>query len=155
VTDQVERRAGLTEVTAKLSQLDTDVKELKGKFRVIWGFAGMVLLQGGAFVFGYGKLVQQLEDFNLGTVQSDVSAIVNVASQHGDEMNSLRASIAQLRGEMLSIREDISVRTDDRYRRADWDANKLWLEERFNNISQRVGHLESEHHTGRNRIEHQ
>lgn len=105
----------------------------------------------------WGELRQQVTNLNLDTLETNARVAIQVAGQHGNELNMIRKDDAIMRGEMLQIRagvdeirKEIRMRTDDRYRRSDaivdQEKNKAWLNERFKNVIQRIEHLESEHH---------
>ncbi len=154
---EVERRKNLGDISSKLGEMETDVAVIKadierqaGIRKLMWGMSAMLLTQAIAGSVGYGKLQAKLDGMDLSGLRKDVSTALVVLGDHGTELQTVRDEQHRIRGVQDDMRKqfvsDLAARTDDRYRRSDWLANKLWLEEKFVNFEQRVEHLEESHH---------
>ena len=164
-----ERRQGLNEVNDRLIHVETSIAVIESRIIDTQGLKKLVV---GQIVFltitlvgvgiAWGELRQKVSSFNLDMVEKNTAIAISVAEQHGEEILLIRQDDAMIKGEVLQMRKDIAEmhkemrsRTDDRYRRSDaissWEAQKAWLLERFKNLDQRIGHLESEHHRARNK----
>jgi len=159
-----ERRHGYEELAEQIHILNTDLATIKVTLkdhaafkRVLWGnaFAMVVLL--ASFSFGYGKLTYKIEHMNLARLEKNVATSLVVLGDHGTELKNVRDEQFRIRGVLDDMsnrfQKELSVRTDDRFRRSDWNAGVLWIKERFKNFEQRIGHLEDTHHKDKRRHE--
>jgi len=161
-----ERRHDYKEVTNRLGHLEASLAVIEMRVAdtttmkkwVMGQLAVLIIALIGAAA-GWGELTQKVEGLDLELIESNAKVAIQVAGQHGLELNQIRErdaiisnEIIQLRNSLSEVRSNVRKRTDDRYRRSDaindWKAQEHWLEERFKNYDQRIGHLESEHHSG-------
>ena len=161
-----ERRHGFDDVTASLGTLQTRLAVIESRVddtaamkKWVVGQLVVLMLSLIGVAAGWGELTQKVEGLDLDLIESNAKVAIQVAGQHGLELNQIRErdaiisnEIIQLRNSLSEVRSNVRKRTDDRYRRSDaindWKAQEHWLEERFKNYDQRIGHLESEHHSG-------
>lgn len=69
---------------------------------------------------------------------SNQSAIaISVAEQHGSELELLRRDYSALRGELVSLREDLRTRMDDRFKGADARAMEARLMNRIERLERK------------------
>ncbi len=60
---------------------------------------------------------------------------IDVAAQHGDEMNMIR-------GEISALRQEIYQRTDDRYKGKDAERYQQYIERRLEQVEEKLDRLE-------------
>jgi hypothetical protein len=64
---------------------------------------------------------------------------IEVAKDHGTELKLLREDYTALRGEIAGLRTTINRNMDDRFRGTDWERERRWIEQRFENLEQQIG----------------
>ena len=109
-----------------LHHMDTRITLLENEFgtftlahsdfkKWVRGIAVIVILQvlGGAMAFA--KLSQQVETLDLDDMQLNVSTSLAVLAAHGNEIQAVRDENARLRTVIDTVRDEITVRTANRF----------------------------------------
>ena len=73
----------------------------------------------------------------VGEIGNNAEVALQVARDHGGELESLRSTVATLRGEMLA-------RTEDRFRETDYTRERKAIDERFRWLERELARLDRE-----------
>lgn len=155
---ETERRHGIDEFIEKLNDVEVDVAVIKadnqrqaGTRRIIFGMAAMLFVQIIAAAVGYGKIQTKLDHMDLSQLEKEMTATLEILSDHSSELKAVRDEQFRVRGMVddmrIQFQSELTMRTADRFYRSDWDAAKLWVNERFGNVQLRIEHLEKHHHS--------
>ena len=101
------------------------------------------------------KMVGNLEEFP--TVLNNSNVAIQVAQQHGEEINLIRGEFQSLQGQIIifkqhmkedftdfetSVNEILKDKTDDRFRGKDWEREKHWIHSEHNRFLEKFRHLD-------------
>jgi len=111
-----------------LHAIDTRVTIIEGELHALAATAKWIksivvvlVIQIVLAAVGYGRLMEQVDQFHIDGLEVNVNTALQVLADHGSELDGIRTEDARLRTSIDSIRKEINQRTQDRFTGRDGD----------------------------------
>ena len=125
----------LADIRTRLALIESDLQ--RGSKTMAWlrGIAVVVVLQVGAFIYGYAQLQIRVDSINLEefetaliTLEKNMTTAMTVLGDHGTEFADVREEQARIRGQLdqfhsflENVRQKADSQTRDRFYKDDGD----------------------------------
>ena len=124
----MDETAVLNDIDKRVVAIEVDLRGMAAVRKVIWSLAVAVVIGATSAVYGYGKLVEKLDNINLMELETHIGTLLVVAGDHGTELENVRGGQARLRGRfdtlsdnMIDIRNSVDDKTSERFYKSDGD----------------------------------
>ncbi len=130
----------LVDIQTRLAAVETDLENIIGlrgmMIRFFTPFVVLIVVQLGAFLYGYGQLEQKVADLDLGEfhdaiikLEKNIDTALVVLADHGTELQNVRNEQARVRGNidqihilMDRLRAKVDTHTTDQFYKNDGGA---------------------------------
>lgn len=138
----------LSDINTRLALVESDLQRIAKNRWWLQGLAAVLIIQLSGAIYGYGRLVQRIDDIDLDKIQEsmlsmekNVDAALIVLADHGTELQDVRNEQARVRGNIDQLHEhmeNLRRKLDDQTRERFYREDGTRLEERINRLENKI-----------------